>query len=240
MNKNWFVTKLVKENALYFSLFALFFVVGGIILLLIDRGDAIFFFSDRRQPFWNFFFFYFTKMAEEWVILSIFFVLLFIKYRFALFLTVLAFMVTFTSFITKIIFAHDRPLLFFTKMGIIDQINVIENVVLNGGANSFPSGHTMAAFALYSYLAFCTSSKRIVAALLFAIALLVGISRIYLVQHFLEDVYLGAIIGLLLAILTYYLQNRLTQNPNHWANKSLRDLFRRNNKKTNPQGFQKP
>ena len=40
-------------------------------------------------------------------------------------------------------------------------------------------------------------------------ALLVGISRIYLVQHFLKDIYLGSILGVLAALLMYFLQYRM-------------------------------
>ena len=151
--------------------------------------------------------------------------LLFIKFRFALFLPVLGFLVSLTSFLTKRLFAHDRPYLYFRKNGVFDQINVVEGVTLNGGNNSFPSGHTMAAFALFAFLAFVLPVKRGVSALLFSFALLVGLSRIYLVQHFFKDVYLGASIGLFLAMVCYFLQQLLiSNNPSHWGNKSFKTL----------------
>lgn len=226
MSKSRFLYQLYRNNRLYFLLFALFLGVGIIMLAFIKKGDIIFFFSDHRSPTGNLFFFYFTKMGEELVFVAALLFFLFYKFRYAVFLFALAFLVTFTSFITKMIFAHDRPFLYFRKVGLFDQINVVDGVILNGGTNSFPSGHTMAAFALYTFLALSLSAKRGLAVLLFFSALLVGISRIYLVQHFLEDVYLGAIFGFLLAVLAFYLQGFLSEKPDHWGNKSLRDVYK--------------
>ena len=46
-----------------------------------------------------------------------------------------------------------------------------------------------------------------------AVALLAGLSRIYLVQHFFQDVYAGAILGVLLALFWYMAQYRLWPEP---------------------------
>ena len=62
--------------------------------------------------------------------------------------------------------------------------------------NSFPSGHTTAAFAFYFVLCFLLANK-LGSFLLFVLAALVGFSRIYLSQHFLIDVMAGAMLGLI-------------------------------------------
>lgn len=237
MDNNHFLSKLIRENKLFFILFSLFLVVGTILLIILEKGDVIFFFSDNRSAIGNLFFFYFTKMGEELAFVFALLLLLFVKYRYAVYLPVLAFTVSFTSYVSKLAFGHDRPLLYFNKLGIFDQIIVVDGVTLNGGTNSFPSGHTMAAFALYTFLALVFNGKRALAVLLFFTAFLVGVSRIYLVQHFLEDVFLGAIIGVLLAVFSYYLQSRLSDDPMHWSNKSLRNIKRNT---PTPSRFQKP
>jgi len=61
--------------------------------------------------------------------------------------------------------------------------------------NSFPSGHTAAAFAVATVLASYYPQYRY---LLFAIAVLVGYSRIYLGVHFPLDVLFGALSGVAL------------------------------------------
>ena len=133
----------------------------------------------------------------------------------------LGFSVSVISYLTKTYFGHDRPSLYFRKLGMLDEINLVEGIVLNGGTTSFPSGHTMSAFALYAFLAFCLPKKKWLAALLFLIALLVGISRIYLVQHFLQDVYLGAILGVLIGMGWYWIQSRFLNRPDHWVNRKV-------------------
>ncbi len=64
--------------------------------------------------------------------------------------------------------------------------------------NSFPSGHTASAFCFTAILAWTTWSNRFKFALAI-IALLTGYSRVYLGQHFPDDVISGALLGLLSA-----------------------------------------
>lgn len=75
--------------------------------------------------------------------------------------------------------------------------------VTHSGWNSFPSGHTASAFALATIL--CLHSKtKWLQFIYFTLALLVGYSRIYLGQHFLVDVYFGAIIGMITGWVVFY------------------------------------
>lgn len=68
--------------------------------------------------------------------------------------------------------------------------------------NSFPSGHTTSAFALLIFLTvFIFPKNNKVVGILFAMAIMVGISRIYLAAHFFKDIYLGSIVGFGIAIL---------------------------------------
>ena len=116
------------------------------------------------------------------------------------------------SFSSKAFFAHDRPILFFEKLGTLDTINLIDDVYEVTGQTSFPSGHTMSGFALFGILAFILGRKNLIGTLCFITALLIGISRIYLVQHFLKDIYLGAIMGSTIALYIYWFQSRYPIN----------------------------
>ncbi len=67
--------------------------------------------------------------------------------------------------------------------------------------NSFPSGHTTSAFALLVFLTvFVFPKNNKIVSLIFTLALLVGISRLYLAAHFFKDIYLGSIVGFGVAI----------------------------------------
>lgn len=78
---------------------------------------------------------------------------------------------------------------------------------------TFPSGHTASAFALGATLSLWI--RRLwVMPLLGVHAMLVGVSRVYLLQHFYEDVYAGALLGVLVALGAYLLlRNRLHARP---------------------------
>lgn len=70
------------------------------------------------------------------------------------------------------------------------------------GFNSFPSGHTAQAFCLALCVLFYTSRRYLVP--LFTLAVLTGFSRIYLMQHFPEDVLAGSVVAVLVTPLVFY------------------------------------
>ncbi len=106
-----------------------------------------------------------------------------------------------------------RPFAYFKSS---EALRLIEGVE-NHSSNSFPSGHTTAAFACYGLLAFYTR-RPFVQLLCIGVAAFVGYSRIYLSQHFLEDVVAGGFLGIGIAGFSYYLGN-LNNRP--WSTKGL-------------------
>ncbi len=78
---------------------------------------------------------------------------------------------------------------------------------MNTGHQSFPSGHSMAAWALFVFLALIVARPWVSAVALLA-AVSVSLSRVYLMVHFLQDVVAGAAIGTVLAIIAFYLHER--------------------------------
>ena len=94
----------------------------------------------------------------------------------------------------KFAFAHPRPATYFEQMG-AELPQTVPGESLRRALNSFPSGHTSAAFALFVCMALITPRKW--APLWVASAWAVAYSRIYLSQHFLEDILLGSVIGVI-------------------------------------------
>ncbi len=73
--------------------------------------------------------------------------------------------------------------------------------------NSFPSGHTTSAFAMLIF--FALLSKRETQKYVFlALAVFAGISRVYLLEHFLMDVAAGAFGGSLCAVICNFIWQR--------------------------------
>lgn len=76
---------------------------------------------------------------------------------------------------------------------------------------SFPSGHTTASFSMATVLSYYLPHLMIV---FLALALLVGISRIYLAVHYPSDVVVGIILGVFSSIITHiYFVNNIYSVP---------------------------
>ncbi len=203
--------QLLRENRVYFILFGLFLVIAGGLLATINQGDAILFFNSQRVTWADVFFAYGTKLGEEVAYAGLVIVFLVFDWKKALLLPILGVFITFVSYFTKALFAQDRPATYFKKLDLLQDISFIEGIDMHTGASSFPSGHTMSAFALYTLVALLSPKKWWIQIGLFGLALLVGLSRIYLVQHFLRDVYAGSIMGVGIGVLFYFAYQVLLQ-----------------------------
>lgn len=213
--------KLIKSAPLFFSSFTLFLIIGAVLLCSIDQGDAIIFFGDNRTPFGNFFFEYFTKLGEEYIYIILISIFVFIRFRYAILILLNGIITLLIAYGLKVYFSHPRPFVFFTQLDQLAETNPIEGIKLYSGMTSFPSGHTMSAFAVYTLTTLLFHQKKWLGLGLFFMALFVGISRIYLVQHFLKDVYLGAIAGTLIAMIVYSIQKRYSINEKNWIDRSF-------------------
>ena len=194
-----------RENRVYFITYLIFLLAGLGIILLTNKGDAVLWFNARHSEAFDLFFSFWTKMGEEWpfIIAGIFMV--FYQVRHAMYMMLLGGMTMLVSFILKLFFAHPRPAKFFSDQGIYQELNKVEFIQVSHGFTSFPSGHTMAAFAIFTFLA-CNTRSAVLKLILLGSAILVAVSRMYLLQHFLQDVCLGSVCGIVIALIVYRLQ----------------------------------
>ena len=88
---------------------------------------------------------------------------------------------------------------------------------------SFPSGHTSAVFATMTCITLM-SHNRYIAFFCLVLAVVAAYSRIYLSQHFAEDIMLGSIVGMTTALAIYPLY--LTSKSIAWTNKSLISILK--------------
>jgi membrane-associated phospholipid phosphatase len=94
--------------------------------------------------------------------------------------------------------------------------------------NSFPSGHSATAFALFLCLSIMVNRSWL-KYLMFVFAALVCYSRMYLSEHFLQDVFGGSVIGISVSFLAYLFFERfckkLTNNSIQiWLNEKIRKI----------------
>lgn len=139
---------------------------------------------------------YLTDLGNGWTTVIISAILLLFSYRKA-FIMASAYAVTSISAqIIKHIFDAPRPKLYF--QGHLAQIHFVKGVD-QLSLHSFPSGHTVTAFSTAILITYWCKNKLWGLPLLL-IAVLVGYSRMYLSQHFFEDVTAGSAIGVMVTV----------------------------------------
>jgi membrane-associated phospholipid phosphatase len=104
-------------------------------------------------------------------------------------------------------FNRARPLTYFSKENSADHNSrrAVHTVGERLCCNSFPSGHSNTAFAAATLLALRFGGIYWIA---FAVAFVVGYSRIYLGVHFPADVAAGALLGMCVMYAGYFTFNR--------------------------------
>lgn len=197
-----------QDNEFLFLALATVLLAGMGILMGQNTGDSVLYFASIRSDSLNQFFKWTNFLGEipAFVIISL--ILLTRGYKYVVGIPVVALLVTLITQILKRLFAHPRPALFFEASGLSQKIIPVDGEILNMGLNSFPSGHTAAAFALFIFVALVYRGNKWVSLSSVLLATLGGISRIYLFQHFLKDVVFGAVIGILSAITCYLMIER--------------------------------
>lgn len=172
-------------------------------ILFFPKGELELLINHFHNSELDLFFRYITHLGDGSVLAVLLVVLLFYNY-YSVILT--AFTIIFQSILVSLfkrwIFKGlERPVAFFDE-GI--TLNFVEGVDVHK-FNTFPSGHTATGFALFALLFIMINNRGVIfSTLVFILALLVGFSRVYLLQHFVIDVYFGAIIGVLSVILALY------------------------------------
>jgi membrane-associated phospholipid phosphatase len=200
---------IIKYDAYFVGIITLI-AIGLIYQLNYKQIDAIIVVNQYHESIKDSIFSFCTRLGEEipYILLIIFFY--FKKDYSRLSGIALSCLIVFLGVtVLKEYFKHPRPMFVLNSMGLISAIKPVAGVALVDGFYSFPSGHTSSAFALYGFLAFSYPEKRMLQVLLFFMALSVGFSRIYLSQHFPEDVLIGCILGTFAALLTHKIMDIL-------------------------------
>lgn len=183
-----------------------FLAIGLFVLLLIKHGDVVLFVNRYSLLQWDGCFEFLTNFGLGTYTVVIMVALLFVRVRYGLNgLVSIGVVGLFSPLFKKVLFSNQiRPLNYF-------YYDDFHRFIYTADLNyyfSFPSGHTMSIFSAMSILAFVVGRKW-AGVLFFFGALLVGFSRIYLLQHFFRDVYVGSMIGVLSTLIALWLTGRV-------------------------------
>jgi membrane-associated phospholipid phosphatase len=187
----------------YLGAFGCFILVVSFFSFQFSRLEQMEWINLNHSVFFDYFFIAITNSAEIILPLS-FLAFLYFKKRSLLrpyFFSYLG-STLLVQILKNILFADSpRPILYLKSAAI--QWHLIDGLAINE-MNSFPSGHTNAAWWMYFWMAYL-SPNRFTGFLFGFLAFLVAYSRIYLFQHFPIDTLFGAILGCSGSFLAYYL-----------------------------------
>ena len=200
----------VWDNSWFTIPVLVFYIIALALAYQVPYGEEIIHLNAWRDEPFNTLFRLATSLGEPVAFILTGIAALFWRYRFALLIVLTGIVVSPTVYILKDKIGTDRPITFFEKERMRDRLDLVPKEALNSGQTSFPSGHTMAAFALYSVLTLIAGERFRQWGLLFAIlSILTGFSRIFLAQHFLADVLGGSILGMFVAWMVWQMNSRM-------------------------------
>ncbi|MEZ0485747.1 phosphatase PAP2 family protein [Fibrella aquatica] len=195
---------LFRANRFFFLTYLLLFFTVGTLMLLYTKEQLIRFVNEHNSLIGDALFPYLTYLGDGGFVIVVGVLVLVLNRRAGgLILASFAISGLISLFLKWVVFPERlRPLRYFEHSNW--QYHLIKDLHINE-YNSFPSGHTTSAFALYSMLVFLWRRKAWgwLGTLLGAVA---GYSRVYLFQHFVEDAFVGSLLGVLtsVAIVLYY------------------------------------
>ncbi|GAB3749741.1 phosphatase PAP2 family protein [Spirosoma pomorum] len=192
---------LLQKNRLFFLLYALVLVVVGLLQLNFTQEQLMQVVNVRNSEIADVFFTYVTYMGDGAFFIVICLILLAVNQRVGVMALASFALSSLTSlFLKSIVFPNSlRPLKFFEHSAF--EYHIIKGLDIYS-YNSFPSGHTTTAFAVFSLLSFLDQRKGRAWLFVF-LGVLTGYSRVYLFQHFVEDTYVGSIVGTVSSVIVY-------------------------------------
>lgn len=187
--------KIVLDNLAFLIPWIVFEVAAIIIIFSNNRFELHLLLNSLHNPTLDKLFIIITELGSGLAVLLVFLTLLFFNIKNALFVGLSGmFSGLTTQFFKRVIFNdYMRPAAFIEKM---PNLQFVDGVDLHH-AFSFPSGHTTSAFALLFSISVLSKNK-IVKIICFATAVLIAYSRIYISQHFINDIVAGSFVGVII------------------------------------------
>ena len=207
------------KNSAFLIPYVLFLIAGSILFGLYSKAEIHLMLNSRHNAFGDFFFPYITYLGDGVTVIAAVMLLLLVRYRFALLLALSNLLSAgITQLLKHTLFADVvRPKEYFKNILDIHYVEGVENYLYN----SFPSGHTTAAFTTCFCISLMTEN-RLLKFLMFVMALTIGFSRVYISQHFFNDIYAGSLIGVSATMVVYaFIRKSSRINSLSWIDSAL-------------------
>jgi undecaprenyl-diphosphatase len=198
-----------KKYYIKLALWAFAIVAVGLVIWALD-WKILYAIQGIRNGFFDFIVPLYTTLGEwaiMWIVIGLV-MMIFKKYRKCGFFVLVSLLLglLICNIALKNIIARDRPCY-------LVPLEFWESIKLVGDPSefSFPSGHSVSSMAA-AFTIFLHHKK--LGKVAVALAILMGLSRLYVFVHFPTDVYGGLLIGAAIAYAVYYIQNKITEKRN--------------------------
>ncbi|MCG8340367.1 MAG: phosphatase PAP2 family protein [Cytophagales bacterium] len=214
------LSTVIKENKTFYITCFLVLLLGIYPLVTATKIEIFLAINGFHHTILDHFFYYITFLGSGVTYLLLLIILLLRKFdnrKLVIGMGSFLVMSVVVQFMKRCMFANQlRP----TQLIPLDITpHLVEGVSLNSH-HSFPSGHSASIFSLVCFVNLITKPKQnIYSFLMVLLATTIAYSRVYLAQHFYEDIYVGAWIGVLTTTFVYTTLVNL-KSP-QWLDKKL-------------------
>lgn len=207
----------------FFILYLLLLCVCLVIKLAYSRETIYFAVNGLNAPWADTLAPYVTDIGEGLTAVILSLVVGLFSYRKGLLLATSYAVTSIVAQILKFIFDAPRPRIYFENQ--LDRIHFVKGIYILA-THSFPSGHTVSIFSATVVITYLCKNK-LWGIPAFLVAVAVGYSRMYLSQHFFEDVMMGSVIGVIVTVIWLsWLDSKRFIHTDKW-NRGLINMIRR-------------
>lgn len=214
-----------RKTTLYFMVpFVVFIVLGGTGMLVFEKGSMVMALNRISNGQLDDLCLFVSTISHGSFLAVVALLLAFYKFRWSILtLANLAWAAILTNLFKKVFFQlSSRPLHYFYY----DDFPRFLYEAPLAYYYSFPSGHTMAVFAFCTVMTLLINRK-FAGLILFMVPFLGGLSRIYLLQHFFVDIWVGALLGVLVTFITLWLDKKYDLEEQNFAARNVFSLFQK-------------
>lgn len=200
-----------KSHQLFILYFSIIWLILLILCLTFTKLELHSILNSFHNPIFDFFFKYITHLGDG--IFAIVLVIVFFTLnnkKLSIYLLI-SFILTsiLVQGLKSFVFSDSMRPFFYIDQGLLN-VAIVDQVAMHKQF-SFPSGHSTTVFAVATLLSLFYQSSRI-AIFLVIISCLTAFSRVYLSQHFIQDVLAGSFFGIVSSLLVYYNLEKLNLN----------------------------
>jgi len=213
------IKDVLQQIRLFFILYLTLLCCCLIIKLIFTKEEIFFAVNSWHSEWADAIAPYLTDIGLGWTTIALAAILSLFSFRKGFLLATAYAVTSLSAQLIKHIAKTPRPKLYFQHE--LNHIHFVKGLYTDM-ADSFPSGHTVTAFSTAVVLTYLLKNKNW-SILFLVMAIMVGYSRMYLSEHFFEDVTAGSVLGVLLTVFWItWLDNKKFMHASGWNRGLLR------------------